>query len=48
MNILKKQKIKDSFKNYWLQKSEQKKSEKAWEVKLEELAKFVTNFIKGK
>ena len=47
MNIWKKQKGKDRFKNYWLQKSERRKEEKNWLVKLEEVAKTVTQYIRS-
>jgi hypothetical protein len=47
MSIWKKREGRLNFKNYWLQKSEQKREEKEWNTKLEEIAKTVTKFIRS-
>jgi len=35
-----------NFRNYWLQKSKQRKYEKNWMNKLEDVAKAVTQYIR--
>lgn len=47
MSTWKRQSGKSSLRNYWLQKSEQKREEKEWSMKLEEIAKTVTKFIRS-
>lgn len=47
MSTWKMQKRKDSFRNYWLQKSEKRQEEKDWLTKLDKVAKAVTQYIRS-